>query len=969
MGVDANNADVLRLRGASPAYQLRNINYSVTNGGLFRVRANDGHLCFERNTHVSGTFATYSEDLEILQNGYVGIGDIVPQYPLDINGNTAIRGSLSLLSGTNYIELKTPDSLGGDRVYTLPNSLPSGTAIYLTGNPSGVLNWSASIGESNQAANTGSGEGVYSSKLGEILQFKSLVAGLNIGVSSSSDEITITGVGEANTASNLGAGFGLFTTKSSVDLPFKSLLEGTNITLNSSSTDITIGTTAEINSGSSLGSGTEVYSGKNGTILEFRSLVAGPSIQINSSSTEIFISSSAEINAASNLDGGEGIFAQKSGSILEFKGILVEGPLNITASSTNITISCSAENNTASNLGAGTGIWKDKSGTDLRFKSLKEGTNISISASETEIFISNTEGGEANLGANIGSGEGIFADKSGVTLNFRSLIAGSNIGLTSGSDTLTIDASASGEANTATNLGSGEGIFAYKSGVDLNFRSLLAGSNIGLTSGTNGITIDASSSGEANTGANVGSGVGIFKDKTSLSLNFKSLLSGGLISIVSSSTDITISSSAEANTASNLGAGTGIFANKSGVNLNFKSLLAGTNVTLSTSSTDITVATTAEINTAANTGSGYGIYANKVAPTLNFKGLLPGTNISLASSSTDITINTTAEINIGANLGAGAGIYASKSGSTLQFNSLVGGGGVSITTGSNTVIISDEIITASNLGTGFGIFSAKSGSILQFNSIAAPTNSVGESLNLSLVSNVVQITKKPLRKSYILHEDFSGATSDGTYTWLNTTSGANSLVAPSTVGFDVAPLQDAFGVIELRTGTSVSGRAAISSYANALRLDKFDNTTIEWRVYIQNLSTVTQEYRATFGWMSSFASGDQANGIYFEYDRLTAGDFWRCDMALNTARNKQTTSVAVQTGSYSTFRIYTSASVAYFYINDVQIASGTLDFPVGSGATCGFGAKIEKTAGALSRSMYIDYLEINANWAGTNGRT
>lgn len=51
------------------------------------------------------------------------------------------------------------------------------------------------------------------------------------------------GGGEANTASNLGAGEGLFTTKSGVNLPFKSLVAGTNVTLSSDANTVTINAT------------------------------------------------------------------------------------------------------------------------------------------------------------------------------------------------------------------------------------------------------------------------------------------------------------------------------------------------------------------------------------------------------------------------------------------------------------------------------------------------------------------------------------------------------------------------------------------------------------------------------------------------------------------------------------------------------------------------------------------------------
>ncbi len=49
---------------------------------------------------------------------------------------------------------------------------------------------------------------------------------------------------------------------------------------------------------------------------------------------------------------------------------------------------------------------------------------------------------------------------------------------------------AGGEANTASNIGAGDGIFKTKSGVDLVFKSLVEGSGVELVPGTNTITIN-----------------------------------------------------------------------------------------------------------------------------------------------------------------------------------------------------------------------------------------------------------------------------------------------------------------------------------------------------------------------------------------------------------------------------------------------------------------------------------------------
>lgn len=90
--------------------------------------------------------------------------------------------------------------------------------------------------------------------------------------------------------------------------------------------------------------------------------------------------------------------------------------------------------------------------------------------------------GEINTGSSVGTGAGIFKEKSGVDLVFKSLAAsGANIYMNSGANQVWFEFSgALGEINTASNLSDGgQGLFSAKSGVDLQFKRIMAsGANL-----------------------------------------------------------------------------------------------------------------------------------------------------------------------------------------------------------------------------------------------------------------------------------------------------------------------------------------------------------------------------------------------------------------------------------------------------------------------------------------------------------
>jgi hypothetical protein len=238
------------------------------------------------------------------------------------------------------------------------------------------------------------------------------------------------------------------------------------------------------------------------------------------------------------------------------------------------------------NTGSGSGVYSGQSTVDDQkyenFRSLKSvSLNLTINQTASEIQFNTTA--EPNTAANVGSGVELYKNKVGETLNFRSIISSDgSVGVTQSTNEIDLTASGSGEVNTASNAGAGDGVFKQKSGVDLEFKSLTAGTNITLTPSADEIQISAAGgSGEVNTASNVGTGAGqVFKQKTGVDLELKTIKAGTNVTVTNNADDITISSTGtggEVNTASNIGAGTGLFKQKTAEDLEFYSLTSSDN--------------------------------------------------------------------------------------------------------------------------------------------------------------------------------------------------------------------------------------------------------------------------------------------------------------------------------------------------------------------------------------------------------
>lgn len=116
--------------------------------------------------------------------------------PLDCQNNEPVQSMVqnfitSILGAVEKVEVD------GRCVWVLPCDLDGEIPGYAREANEGVLCYfrrilaDGIVGEANTAANVGSGEGFYKNKVGFNLNFKSLLAGLNLEVSGGTDEVTI----------------------------------------------------------------------------------------------------------------------------------------------------------------------------------------------------------------------------------------------------------------------------------------------------------------------------------------------------------------------------------------------------------------------------------------------------------------------------------------------------------------------------------------------------------------------------------------------------------------------------------------------------------------------------------------------------------------------------------------------------------------------------------------------------------
>jgi hypothetical protein len=393
---------------------------------------------------------------------------------------------------------------------------------------------------------------------------------------------------------------------------------------------------------------------------------------------------------------------------------------------------------TGANLGAGAQVFVDKTAAAaLRFRSLVAagGSGITVTQNANDITFGAAAGSVVSL-ANEGVGADVFDAVVGTTANLRRLNGTANgLTVTQNALDITID-----NTLTGVNVGGGAGVFRNKTGASLNLRSLVAagGSGITITQNADDITLDAAA-GSVVSIANEGVGTGLIFDAVVANVaNLRTLLIDPTagnegITITTVGTEVRIGNTM---TGANVGAGTGtVFSAKTAAGVLQFNTLAGTANGLTVSAPAANVITIDNTLTGANVGGGAGVFRDKTTNFLNLRSLIAagGSGITITQNANDITFSATAGSVVSiANEGAGTGhvfdaVVANVANlRTLQADPLAANAGIVIAD-AGTVINIGNTLTGNNLSATVGrvdVFTTKTAgpALLNFRSLFAGAN-------------------------------------------------------------------------------------------------------------------------------------------------------------------------------------------------------------------------------------------------------
>jgi hypothetical protein len=177
------------------------------------------------------------------------------------------------------------------------------------------------------------------------------------------------------------------------------------------------------------------------------------------------------------------------------------------------------------------------------------------------------------------------------------------------------------------------------------------------------------------------------------------------------------------------------------------------------------------------------------------------------------------------------------------------------------------------------------------------------------------------------------------------------------------------GLLRATTGTTATGRTAVSSAGSVVRLGG-GAWSFEMDVNVTTLSNSTERFQLVIGFFDGTTAANQTDGAYFLYDEgavstgSTAAAYWQTVTTSNSARTFNTglTQTTVNAAQWYRLRIEVNAAANSigFYIDNVLVATHTANIPTASGRETGFGYLLIKSVGTTARTVDFDYMSVES---------
>jgi len=364
--------------------------------------------------------------------------------------------------------------------------------------------------------NIGGGVGIYAINESGTGIFRSISGAGVVTVTQSGSGIEINsagGAGEANTISNTGTGVGVYRQKVGVNLELKSLSSGYGIGITDLTTSVSISATSQTaqlaTQVSSLWNAKVPYTGATANLNMTSYSLTGASL---STLTIFFGDGTSQVTAAGSFTGGAVISAYWS--TMRNGGTAVGGAATIPWLTSNVQLLAVTSTTTLTFDGMSAGgryllILSQGSTTGgvvwpSYIKWVNGQPNISSTAAATDLIsfvydgvsahgswnssqTASTSIGEVNTASNTGAGTGVYRQKTGVNLEFKSLSAGDNIGITDETLVVTI----SGQPASIPRSASAYNVFFVHpsftgTNTAFNYYNSISGANAAYVTGATG---------------------------------------------------------------------------------------------------------------------------------------------------------------------------------------------------------------------------------------------------------------------------------------------------------------------------------------------------------------------------------------------------------------------------------------------------------------------------------------------------